>query len=193
ATEPGDPISYAPHYILDPFKQLGGKPANVLLVPTVGDMVVSVNSEISLARAAGFIERHEIDDRYGMTVDQFLIDRHVARGLEQYGPWTLPDGVTPALFDPDDLDNGTDDYGAPSDAPLRETRTTTSGVSGMRIPYVHPSGTHGFGGPGPALAFDINTFSIYQMARYVSTGGTVISDDPCLEDRSCDFFPTEAP
>ena len=144
--EPGDPISYAPHYIQEPFIELGGQTANVLLVPTPGDMVVSVNSEISLARAAGFIERKEIDERYGMTVDQWLIDTQVVRGLEEYGPWTNADGE-PVLFDPDDLDNGINVYGEPSDAPLRVTIPTDAGESGMRIPYVNPRGSHGFATP----------------------------------------------
>ena len=145
--EPGDPISYAPHYMLDPFPELGGQPTNVMLVPTPGDMVVSVNSEISLARAAGFIERKEIDPRYGMTVDQWLIDTQVVRGLEEFGPWTNNAGE-PILFDPDDLDNGTNMYDEPSDEPLRATYETSAGVSGMRIPYVNPRGSHGFTTPG---------------------------------------------
>lgn len=184
ATEPGDPIAYAPHFFLEPFEELGGKPTNVLLVPTVGDMVVAVNSEIALARAAGLVEMDEIDPRYGMTVDQWLIDRQVVRGLEEFGPYVTVDG-DPALFDPDDLDNGTDDYGAPSDAPLRAQRETRSGISAMRIPYVQPSGTHGFGAPDPTLSFDIHTFALQQAARYLSTLGTELTDDPCLEDMSC--------
>lgn len=184
STEPGDPIAYARHWFTEPYEALGGKPANVLLMPTVGDMVVAVNSEIALARAAGMIERHERDPRYGMTVDQWLIDRQVVRGLEEFGPYVTVDGA-PALFDADDLDNGTDDYGAPSDAPLRVVVETSSGLSGMRIPYVSPSGTHGFGAPDPNLAFDIHTFALQQAARYLSTLGQEIVDDPCLESTSC--------
>lgn len=184
ATEPGDPIAYAPHYFKRPYKALGGKQTNVLLIPTVGDMVVSVNSEIALARATGMIEMDEVDPRYGMTVDEWLIDRQVVRGLEEHGPYTTITGE-PALFDPDDLDNGMDDYGAPSDAPLRVTTSTQAGLSGMRIPYVSPSGSHGFGTPDGSLAFDINTYSVNLVARYLGTAGTEIPDDPCLEDNSC--------
>jgi hypothetical protein len=189
AIEPGDPISYAPHYVDEPFEVLGGKVANVLLVPTPGDMVVSINSEIAIARAAGFIERHEIDPRYGMTVDRWLIDRQVVRGLEEYGPWTDING-DPALFDADDLDDGTDDYGAPSEAPLRVTIATESGISGMRLPYVDPHGSHGFGVPNPTLGFDINLFSLNQLARFLSSRGTIISDEPCMATDSCSWIPT---
>jgi hypothetical protein len=191
AIEPGDPISYAPHYIDEPFEALGGRPANVMLVPTPGDMVVSVNSEISLARAAGFIERKEIDDRYGMTVDQWLIDTQVVRGLEEFGPWTDSEGQS-ILFDPDDLDDGINVYDEPSDAPLRITIETDSGVSGMRIPYVNPTGSHGFATPDSSLAFDINLFSLNQMARYLQTRGEVISDEPCMATDDCDWIAEEA-
>ena len=155
AIEPGDPISYAPHYVNEPFEVLGGKPANVMLVPTPGDMVVSINSEISLARAAGFIDRHTIDPRYGTTVDQWLIDRQVVRGLEQHGPWKDSAG-NPILFDADDLDNGINEFDEPSDAPLRITLETDAGISGVRMPYVNPTGSHGFGTPDASLEFDIN-------------------------------------
>ena len=189
--EPGDPISYAPHYMLEPFEELGGQPTNVMLVPTPGDMVVSINSEISLARAAGFIERKEVDERYGMTVDQWLIDTQVVRGLEENGPW-INDAGEPVLFDADDLDNGINIYGEPSDAPLRVTIETSAGVSGMRIPYVDHNGSHGFSTPDASLAFDINTFSLNQLGRYQQTRGTEINDDPCMATDDCDWIPEEA-
>ena len=150
-------------------------------------MIVAVNAEIALARAAGLVNFEDVDPRYGMTVDQWLIDRQVVRGLEQPGPWT--DGAgNPALFDPDDLDEGLDGYGVPSDAPLRATRITDAGVSGMRMPYVSTTGSHGFGLPDPTLEFDINTFAIHQVARYFQTQGQVLTDDHCMEDHSCDWL-----
>jgi len=185
--EGGDPIAYAPAYFERPFQALGGKPTNVLMIPTPGDMIVAVNAEIALARAAGLVNYEDIDPRYGMTVDQWLIDREVVRGLEQHGPWVDANG-NPALFDPDDLDNGLDGLGVPSDAPLRVTRETDAGVSGMRLPYVSTTGSHGFGLPDPSLDFDINTFAIQQVARYFQTHGQVLSDDPCMEDHSCDWL-----
>ena len=184
--EPGDPIAYAPYYN-DPIPSLGGEPTNMLLMPTPGDMIVSINTGIALARAAGMVEFREEDERYGMSVNEWLIDTEVVRGLEQHGPWTNDEG-TSILFDADDLDNGSNEYGEPSDAPLRFTMNTSSGQSGLRLPYISPYGSHGFGTPDPSLEFDINTFSIYQIARYVQTRGAEISDDPCLADGSCDFF-----
>lgn len=159
----------------------------MLLMPTPGDMIVSINTGIALARAAGMVEFREEDARYGMSVNEWLIETEVVRGLEQHGPWTDDKG-TPILFDADDLDNGINEYDEPSDTPLRFTMDTSSGQSGLRLPYISPFGSHGFGTPDPNLDFDINTFSIYQIARYVQTHGAEISDDPCLEDGSCDFF-----
>ena len=50
------------------------------------------------------------------------------------------------------------------------------------------TGSHGFGLPDPSLDFDINTFAIQQVARYFQTHGQVLSDDPCMEDHSCDWL-----
>lgn len=183
ALEPGDAISYAPRYLDDP----GVTPINIAILPTAGDSIVSVNTGIALSRAAGLIPWKETDERYGSTVDQWLIDRHVVQGLEQYGPYTNSAGQ-PVLFDVDDLDDGTDGLEAPSDEPLRSTRSTASGVSAFRLPYVRATGTHGFGLPDPALPFDINTFAIHQIAWYFSTRGQEYTDDPCLEDADCDFL-----
>jgi hypothetical protein len=185
--EPGDPIAYARAYILEPFEGLGGQ-RNTLIVPTPGDMIVAINAEIALARAAGLIDYESIDPRYGMTVDQWLIETEVVRGLEQFGPWVDASGE-PMLFDADDLDNGTDDYGAPSMAPLRVTVDTETGSSGMRLPYVDPNGSHGFLTPDPSLSFDINTFALHQIARFFQTQGRIITDDPCMEDHSCGWLP----
>jgi hypothetical protein len=189
ALEPGDAISYAPRYLDDPELT----PINIAIVPTVGDSIVSVNTGVALARAAGLVPWRTVDERYGSTVDQWLIDRRVIQGLEQYGPYTNSAGQ-PVLFDIDDLDDGTDGYEAPSDAPLRSTRTTSSGVSAFRLPYVQPTGTHGFGLPNPSLPFDINTFAIHQIAWYFKSGGQEYTDDPCLEAADCDFLrPWELP
>jgi hypothetical protein len=187
AMEPGDPVAYARAYNTEPFEALGGAPANTIIMPTPGDMIVAINGGIALARAAGYIDRHNIDERYGMTQDAWLIDRQVVRGIEGYGPYTDENG-TPVLFDADDLDNGTDELGAPSDAPLRATVTTSSGVSGLRLPYVKTNGTHGFSLPNPSLPFDINSFGINQIARYFQTQGQELNDDPCLATWSCDFI-----
>lgn len=186
--EGGDPIAYARHYTEDPFQDLGGKPTNVLLMPTIGDPWVTINTGVALARAAGVVDWQHVDDRYGMTVDQWLIDRQVIRGVEERGPWRDTLG-NPILFDPDDLDDGTDDFGAPSDAPLRATLTSSAGMSGLRMPYVEPTGIHGFSVPEPERAFDISSYAVYLIGSYLASGGTKLEDRPCMEDGSCSDFP----
>ncbi len=187
ALEPGDAISYAPHWIDRPFEELDGEPLNILVVPTAGDSIVNVNTGIALGRASGILSYDTVDERYGTTVDQWLIDRKVVQGLAEHGPYTDETG-RPVLFDIDDLDNGTDGLGAPSDIPLRAMRDTSVGVSGFRMPYVKVNGSHGFALPTPDADFDINTFAISQIAWYFATDGTELTDDPCMATSSCDFM-----
>lgn len=185
--EPGDPIAYARHWFEDPFPEQG--PSKVLIMPTVGDNLVAINTGIAAARAAGLVDWQNIDPRYGTTVDQWLIDRQVIRGIEERGPWRCADEL-PCLFDPDDLDNGADLTGAPSDAPLRSTRTLDDGsVVGLRIPYVSKNGSHGFSIPDPTLPYDMTAFALNQLAVYVTSGGTVLDDRPCLGAFNCPEFP----
>ena len=184
--EGGDPIAYSRQLTEMPFS---GDPRNMLLVPTPGDMIVSVNAEIALARGAGWLDDTVADDRYGMTVDRYLVDRGIVSGIEEFGPYVCADGGS-CLFDADDLDNGLDAYAAPSDSPpLRVSLTTDSGASAMRLPYANPHGQHGFALPEPDEAFDISTFMVMQIASYFADEGQSVSDDPCLEDASCDWIP----
>jgi hypothetical protein len=183
-TEAGDPIAYARNYLLEPPEVLGGQPLNILLVPTTGDEIVPVAAEYSLARAAGMWSLDDPDPRYGTTVDRWLIDVGAIRGDERWGPWEDDDG-NKVLFDVDDADNGINPFDEPSDDPLRVTIPTSAGVSGMRVPYVQPTGTHAFSFPTPAREFDVNTYSIFQIANYTRTLGQELTDDPCFEDLTC--------
>ncbi len=185
--EPGDPIAYARGFTEEPLPGTNGEPRNIVIIPTPGDSIVSVNTGIALARAAGWLP-DEVDPRYGMSIDQFLIENRVVQGLEQYGPYVCDDG-SPCLFDADNLDRDRDGTGAPSEAPLRVTLTTPSGISGMRLPYVSTRGSHGFTTPRPSDPFDIATFATMQIASYFAMGGTELSDDVCLENASCEWVP----
>ncbi len=187
AAESGDPIAYAPHWMKDPFPSLGPDPRNVLMMPTVGDDVVPIATGVALARAAGFVGIEDVDPRYGTTVDRWLVDREVVHGMEELGPYVDPEG-NPILFDVEDLDEGTDGSGAPSDTPLRATFGTAAGTSGLRIIYADPRGSHGWALPDPALPFDINTFGTMQAAWFLASGGQELLDDPCFATADCSFF-----
>ena len=188
ALEAGDPIAYAPHYLLRPFEKLGGKKTNVLLMPTIGDSIVPVSAGISNARAAGLIDQTTIDPRYDMTVDQWLVEKRVIQGVEQYGPYLDVNG-SQCLFDADDLDNGLDGTGAPSETPLRIFTETEVGVSGLRLPYISIVGAHGFSFPEPSQPGDQNSFAVNTIAYYFYTNAQELSEDPCMSDFSCDWIP----
>jgi hypothetical protein len=183
AIEPGDPIAYARRWADEPFDA----PTNVMVHLTVGDTSVPEATGVALARAAGLIETERVDARYGATVDAWLRDRGVVHGREEFGPWTDPSGRA-ILFDPDDLDRGTDGTGAPSEAPLRATRVRSHGSSGVRFLYPNPTGQHAYYVPDEALLFDHSLFAAQQMARFLATGGRELSDDPCLATRDCPFL-----
>lgn len=187
AAEAGDPIAYAPHWFDRPFEQLGGVPRNVLLMPTVGDDVVPIATGISLGRAAGFIDTANVDERYGTTVDRWLVDRGVVHGYEELGEWRDKRN-NPVLFDPDDVDDGQDGTQAPSDAPLQLTLSTDSGMSGMRIVYSDKRGSHGWGLPDADLPFDVSTYATMQAAWFLATRGQEIIEDPCFATADCSFF-----
>ena len=75
ALEPGDAVSYAPLWFDRPPRSIRTEPVNMLLEPSIGDEIVNTSTGITLARASGLYAWDVKDDRYGMTVDQWLVDR----------------------------------------------------------------------------------------------------------------------
>lgn len=188
ALEPADPAAYGPHWFLEPFEDLGGEPANVLLAPTIGDQGVTISTGLSLARVSGLLDWQDVDPRYGMSRDRWLIEHEVYRAVEAYGPYTTPDGAA-CLYDPDDLDEGTDGTGAPTESPMRATRHTHAGVSALRLPYPQITGKHGFNEPDPSNEFDVALFVTTQVATYFQSRGTELRDDVCMGSESCADIP----
>lgn len=182
--EPADPIAYARQWYQEP----RDNPREVLIALTVGDETVPQATGIALARAAGIVDFQTVDPRYGTSADRWLIEREVVQGQVDWGSYTDAAGAS-ILFDPDDLDEGTDDYGAPSEAPLRATIEAGDGVAGLRFLYVNPRGAHAYLVPDQSLGFDVNAFGAQQMAWFLATGGGEISDDMCLATPDCPFLP----
>ncbi len=186
--EKGDPINYARRYFLEPLfiRPEGRVTSNVLIINTIGDMNVPINTGIAQARAAGLIDYLHIDGRYGTSQNDFLIKNYVLEALEKLKRFDNRE----ILFDPDDLDQNTDGFDAPSpDVPLRLTINTPTGVSAVRFPYISPQGAHGFAIPEPDRAFDVQTFMANMVGIYLSSGGRVIKEDLCMQDNSCRYIP----
>ncbi|HZO14767.1 MAG TPA: hypothetical protein VFB62_15945, partial [Polyangiaceae bacterium] len=103
ALEPGDPISFAPHYALDPLPDPFGNATSahaVLTLNTIGDQNVPLSSGIAFARASGalpflrpdqaaffpdYIDYVTPNALYqelgGKTPNQLLIEGHVVEGI----------------------------------------------------------------------------------------------------------------
>lgn len=203
--EPADPAIWASHYVREPLEFPYERPpfdrgeTNALIVGTLGDQTVPINTALTLARAAGALDYTHEDARYGATANQFLVHNQVYEGIEWLDRHPERPGM---LFDPDDLDRGRfrsarDDRTSPEALdPLRATeRTPWGGVSALRLPYLDERGAHTFNAPNPSLPFDIHTFMLNQTGWYLANGGREISDDPCLERdvmmETCDFFDRE--
>ena len=68
-------------------------------------------------------------------------------------------------------------FGAPLDACEKR--------SGFAMPYLLPTGEHGFFTPSPFKPFDIDSYMINLMGRFFISNGRDLPEDPCLADGSC--------
>lgn len=207
--DPADPANFARHFH-EPLAVApdGPRPKNVLVVNSVGDMNVPVNTGINLGRVAGFLGWQEIDPRYGKTQEQVLLDNWVVEGLEKLRRFQeSPCHYDPraVLFDADEPSLGLDptrgpsltqpvkhpdcrgsapptwcQAACPSLPPLRATVTRPWGTSGMRLLYQSNIGAHSFRLPDPTAPFDTARYQINQIGWYFATGGRELIDDVCL-------------
>ncbi len=184
--EPADPANYAPHYFLDPLdiQPEGPTETNILEISTLGDQSVPIQTQATIGRSAGVIPYLELDPRYDMTPNDWLIANHVYEGLAYIGRFPPPD----AVFDPDNLDDSTDGFDAPEPPPgdeLRSTVDTATGQSGIRFAYMRPGGQHGVFPTGLESDFDVFSYFGNLVAYYFASKGQTIIDNKCLEDASC--------
>ncbi|MCB9729427.1 MAG: hypothetical protein H6744_01750 [Deltaproteobacteria bacterium] len=141
-----DPVAYAPLYRERPLDVSGYDPgvapgANVLVIPTAGDMLVPVNTGIMIAAAAGTVGATDVDPRYGKSQLRHLIDSYALEAVDRLGRYTMDVDRDTAkdcsyattvrrrgIVDVDDLDQGTSEYHAPTPGgPLRATLRTSDG------------------------------------------------------------------
>lgn len=122
ALDGGDPVNYGRNFFLRPLE--GAGPRALLVINTIGDQAVPLNTGNAFARAAGLIpfmgpeaiERwpsvreyatpRGLFERYANTPDGVLVSRGVFEGLADYGRFVAGNGQRNVLFDVDDLDEG---------------------------------------------------------------------------------------
>ena len=166
ALEPGDPANMARHYFEDPV-EYGSEtsPANVMVVATVGDMNVPINTGVAIARAAGILDVFTPDPRLadethpdGRTANRVLLDTETILGLEHMSVYRRPSDGRQVLFDVDDFDRSGsppepgwtgDGQQAPSlEVPLRVWRRRADGDS---CTCIDSSGEHECSWPGDTV------------------------------------------
>ena len=192
--DPADPINYAPHYRQRPlnfdYDPTLAPGANVLLIATAGDTIVPVGAAISLARAAGVVPVEAVDSRFGKPLDQVLRESYITEGLARL----KRHGGKEILMDPEDFSKGVHASTAPRLKPsLRAQVSSPQGLAALRLPLQAPKGQHGFILPKPSATFDNNTFMVHLVARFLTSGGTVIPDDTCMATAGCSWIPKLAP
>ena len=212
--EPADPVNWGVRYA-DPVhvRPEGASPTNVLFVLTMGDMTVPVSSGVALARSTGIVDYLEPDPVYGVTHNQLLIDHKVIESLDKLRYWQddpcrhHPGQVN---FDIDDLSNGLhpdqlprlagivrnpacDSANPPASCsdecaplpPLRAFQETAHGIRAVRFPALKKGGQHAIDLPNPDSPFDASLFTLNQIGLFLGSGGTLLSDHPCLADNDC--------
>lgn len=154
-----DPVAYAPLYRERPLDVSGYDPgvtpgANVLVIPTAGDLLVPVNTGIMIAAAAGTISASEPDPRYGKSQLRHLIDSYALEAVDRFGRYEMDVDLDPTktcayastvrrrgVVDVDDLDQGTSELHAPTPvAPLRATLRSADGAPAVAQPIMCDDG-----------------------------------------------------
>jgi hypothetical protein len=169
----------------------------LLIFNTIGDMNVPIATGVAMARAAGFVDLEQKDDRYGKTPNRVLIDTGVIEGTERRGRNLSSTG--------DQVHLDVDHFGAQTPSgdgldlprlspPLRLTRPSfgAGGVTGVLFPVANPRGQHGFDQPDPSRQFDLGSYLVNLIGAYVHSGGETVHYDGCLERTSCSWIPPTA-
>ncbi len=199
AIEKGDPVNFLANAERHRVLRYGtGEEVStrMLVVNTIGDMNVPVATGASIARVAGFIDLTTKDPRYGKTPNRVLIDNGVIEAVERTGRYQNSAGQN-VLMDVDHFSalsgDGTQDlFDVPRLAPplrLVKPSARVGGITGAIFPMVTPTGRHGFDTPDPTLPFNLGAVMLNMLGRYMSTGGTELPMEGCLESSSCSFVP----
>jgi len=201
ALDAADPMNWAPYWDGTRTMTYGNgetTQTNVLVMPSVGDPGVMIAGGVALGRAAGFIPYDHDDPRYGKSANQVLIDTYAIEGTFRLGRYTNSNG-DPVLMDVDHLASVVpvdDGFDVPRlDPPLRlVSQDPESGAyRGFILPMLRPQGLHGFVAPDPTQPFDLGTYLLNIIARYLQSGGQEFSWDSCQATSTCPWptFPLE--
>lgn len=184
--ERGDAINLAKHYFTNEFgSPITGSPEKgVLLINTIGDANVPINTGNAIATAAGLWSLDEAKTllRAGLNLGYIP------------PPWGTSLTDAP-VFDPEDLDDdgrecGFDDAERCNYAtsigvtalnpPLSVVKSPTSDrVSAIRWPYINEKGHHAFALPGDINhGIDWGVYMANQIGYYFASEGTCVIDDP---------------
>jgi hypothetical protein len=202
ALDAADPMNWAPYW--DGARTMsygtgGTVRTNVLLMPSVGDPGVLIAGGVALARAAGYVEHDRADARFGKSQNQVLLDTYTTEGTFRLGRFRDGKG-NPVLMDVENLAAAVpvaDGLDVPRlTPPLRLVRPNPSGdggQSGVIFVMLDPKGKHGFAGPEPTKPFDLGTYLLNIVGRYIQSGGRAFSFDGCQARSACPWptFPIE--
>jgi len=147
----------------------------------------------AIARAAGFIELFKKDARYGKTPNRVLIDTGALEAVERTGRH-YNSRNQPVLMDLENLASVVpvdDGFDVPRlGPPLRLVKPSSrlGGVTGVLFPMSRATGQHGFDLPDPSRPWNLGTFMVNMVGRYVSTNGRELPIEKCLEDSTCSFI-----
>ena len=173
--DPADPAVWARNFHSGELKYSTGEvvSSNALVLNTVGDMNVPVNTGAAIGRAAGHLDwKKKIADWGDRTVNQVLVDTFVLEAVDKIPRYVDSKGVG-VLFDPENLSQtafpklakgpgpvvfakaaarGNDGFEVPRlDPPLYKhamQKAADGSWSGTFFPYIEPGGKHGMWEPG---------------------------------------------
>lgn len=193
AMDAADPMNWAPYWDGSRTLKYGTGEVvhtNVMLMPSAGDPGVLIAAGVALGRAGGFIDYKQADDRYKKSQNQEMIETFTTEGTVRLAHFKNSKGE-PVLMDVEHLasvipvDDGLD---VPRlDPPLHLMRQDPKDGSfrGFILPMLSPQGKHGFVGPDPTQAFDLGTYLLNIIGRYLKSSGHEFSWDKCQATSNC--------
>jgi hypothetical protein len=193
---------------------------NMVMYHTIGDPNVSVGATLALARGAGILKYDgaevtpndlllkayvpEAVEMYGrhhsatLTLTSWLEHSPFVFDVRWPDQFTVaqaanPTAPLPLHADPDNANKATNEFGEPSiDGYTPQTLVGPAGGHlALRFPYTYPMGAHGVEPSNPSRQFNSNNYFENQAFLFMTTGGKMLLDLPCLADSTCIELPAD--